>query len=96
MNKILKVATAALTVALLSTSTVSYSGSTSHIAILDAYNDAYDVGGIIIRSTQDDYTILTTLQLPNDKAKLCGTFGTLVDEIVVTLDDHTTVDVVCD
>ena len=87
---------AALTVGLLSTTTVSYSGSNSHTAIIDAYNDAYTTGGVIVTTSKLGRVSITTLQLPNDKAKLCGTFSTLVDDIVVTLDDFSRVNVVCD
>ena len=88
--------TAALTVALLLTSTALYSGNDSHIAILDAYDANYTTGGFIATTSTEGRVTITTLQLPNDKAQLCRVFGTLVDDIVVTLDDHSTVNVECD
>ncbi len=76
-------------------SSPAFSGTVSHITILDAYDDAYKVGGIIIQSNDDNDTILTTLELPYDPVKLCSTFDALVDTIIFTKPDHTTVTVDC-
>jgi len=76
-------------------STSSSAGETSHVRINDAYDAAYTTGGIIIMSDDKNYTTLTTLQLPYEPIKLCDTFGSMVDVIIFTKDDYTTVYLDC-
>lgn len=96
MNTKLKFSTiGALTAALLSLSTALTAGTVSHTTILDAYDSAYTTGGVIIHSDDDDFTTLTTLQLPYDPVKLCNVFGEHVEVIIFTKPDHSLIYLDC-
>ena len=84
MNTFLNHLTAALTVALLFTSTASYSGN-SHQAIADAYDKAYGDAsgkGMIVR-TANDVTTIRLIGISDSPMKICDIFGEMSSHIIV-------------
>ena len=96
MNTKMKYATnGALTVGLLALCSVSTAGIVSHTAINDAFDAAYDRGGIIIMSDASDFTTLTTLEIDYNPDKICNVFGEIVDVIIFTKPDHSVIHIEC-